>query len=91
MYLPTGARGAGSGAHAFKPKRYAIRYNPPTVILEYGDESLGLLRTRKVSTRLSASAPRARPHHDSPSRRTHADFLPFSPPCGWVGFGHSSA
>ena len=41
----TGAGNATEGR--FKPKRYALSYNPPTIILEYGDESLGLMRTRK--------------------------------------------
>lgn len=54
MYNPSGRATSGGGfssreygGTSFKPKRYALSYNPPTFILEYGDDSLGLLRTRK--------------------------------------------
>ena len=52
MYRPSSTTNAfgtvvSPTPQGFKPKRYALAYNPPTIILEYGDDTLGLLRTRK--------------------------------------------
>ena len=50
MYRPTfGASASKPEVCTFKPKRYALVCDPPAIILEYGDDTLGLLRTRKVS------------------------------------------
>ncbi|QDZ24204.1 putative centrosomal protein [Chloropicon primus] len=61
MYQPS-SRGGGPTASAafgggsFVPKRYAITTNPPTLVLEYGDNTLGLLRTRKFRLKKIASS-----------------------------------
>ena len=53
MYRPSSGDGGfgtkvGGARTSFKPKRYATTCEPPTFVLEYGDDDLGLLRTRKV-------------------------------------------